>query len=85
MDKVLKEPPENRVIGFRQVRKAINNNRLRCVTIAMDTDIEMLTQLKSLCQQKQVELSFFSTRLELGKKLGLEVACSVCGVKKSEK
>lgn len=85
VDRILKEPNENRVIGFRQVRKAINNNRLRCVTIATDTDEEMLLQMKSLCRLKQVEMSFCSSKAELGMKLGLDVACSICGIKKSEK
>ena len=84
MDRILKEPSENRIAGFREVRKAINNNRLRCVTIATDTDQNMLLELQGLCRQNGIEISFCSSRATLGKKLGLEVPCSVCGIKKSE-
>jgi large subunit ribosomal protein L7A len=85
VDKILKEPRANRVIGFREVRKALNNNRLRCVTIALDTDENMLSEIKGLCLEKQVETSFCPSRVELGDQLGLDVPCSVCGLKKSEK
>ncbi|HHT83800.1 MAG: L7Ae/L30e/S12e/Gadd45 family ribosomal protein [Christensenellales bacterium] len=85
MDKILKEPPENRIIGFRQVRKAANNNRLRCVVIAMDTDEEMIAQITGLCRQKNIPYDFYKSRIEMGKLLKLDVACSVCGVKKQQK
>lgn len=84
MNKILKEPPENRIIGFRQVRKQAKNNHLRCVMIALDTDSEMIAELKNLCDQKQISYKFYHSKKEMGKMLGLDVACSVCGLKKSE-
>lgn len=84
MDKVLKEPKENRLIGFRQVRKAVKNNHLRCVMIAIDTDESIKSQMTDLCEQRLVPYSFYSSKIEMGKELGLDVACSVCGILKSQ-
>lgn len=85
MDTIRTEPSENRVVGLRQVRKAINNNRLRCVMIAMDTDEIIKTQLVSVCEQKQIPHKFFDSKDEMGKLLGIDVACSVLGIRKSDK
>lgn len=85
MDKILSVPRENRVVGLREVRKAINNNHLRCVMIAMDTDELIKTQLISMCEQRQLPLEFFSSKDDMGKLLGIDVACSVLGIRKSEK
>lgn len=81
MDKVLSEPSENRVVGLRQVKKAINNNRLRCVMIAMDTDELIKTQLINMCEKKKLPLEFFSSKAEMGRLLGIDVACSVLGIR----
>lgn len=83
MDKILSQPKENIIIGFRQVRKAANNNHLRCVVIAKDTDQSMIAQITALCTQKQIPYRFCETKAEIGKMLKIEVACSVCGIKKS--
>lgn len=85
MDTILKEPTENRLIGFRQVRKAVNNNQLRCVMIAIDTDEGMKSQIAELCKQSLVPYNFYSSKIEMGNELGLDVACSVCGILKSKK
>lgn len=85
MDKIINEPAENVIIGFRQVRKAANNNHLRCVVIATDTDETMIAQITALCNQKQIPYSFSLSKTDMGKMLKIDVACSVCGIMKSKK
>lgn len=85
MDKILVEPDESVVVGFRQVRKEANNNHLRCVVIAIDTDETMIAQMTALCKQKQIPYRFATTKAEMGQMLKIDVACSMCGIKKSAK
>lgn len=53
--------------------------------IAMDTDEIIKTQLVSVCEQKQIPHKFFDSKDEMGKLLGIDVACSVLGIRKSDK
>lgn len=82
LENILNAPKEDRVIGFRQVKKAINGNRLRCVTVAEDIEEAIKSQIVALAKGHNVPLTTCRSRQELGAKLGIDVACAVCGVLK---
>lgn len=84
MDRILKAPAAARVIGLRQVRKAIIGNKLRCVCFAEDIDEAIKAQIIAVCDEKQVPYSLYRSRSEMGEKLGIDVACAVCGELKQQ-
>ena len=45
-----------RVIGIKQVTKAVKNDLAKCVYIADDADDRVLSPLKELCMTKNVEM-----------------------------
>lgn len=70
-------PRQNLVIGYRQVVRGIADNRIRCVVIASDTDVEIKNKITSLCQDKKVRCHEGKTKAETGKMLGIDVACAI--------
>ena len=66
-----------RVIGIKQVTKAVKNDLAKCVYIADDADDRVLSPLKELCMTKNVEMIFGNTMAELGKSCNIEVAAAV--------
>ena len=63
-----------RVIGIKQVTKAVKNDLAKCVYIADDADDRVLSPLKELC--KNVEMIFGNTMAELGKSCNIEVGAA---------
>lgn len=65
-----------RVIGIKQVTKAVKNDLAKCVYIADDADDRVLSPLKELCKAKNVEMIFGNTMAELGKSCNIEVGAA---------
>lgn len=66
----------NKVIGVKQVTKAINKNTAACVFFAADADMRVLAPLKSLCAEKGVAAIEVATMSELGEACGIEVGAA---------
>lgn len=65
-----------RVIGIKQVTKAVKNDLAKCVYIADDADDRVLSPLKELCEAKNVKMIFGCTMAELGKSCNIEVGAA---------
>ena len=65
-----------RVIGIKQVTKAVKNDLAKCVYIADDADDRVLSPLKELCMTKNVEMIFGNTMAEVGKSCNIEVGAA---------
>ncbi|HQC54452.1 MAG TPA: ribosomal L7Ae/L30e/S12e/Gadd45 family protein [Clostridia bacterium] len=70
------------VAGLRQVIKGIKEQKISAVILALNADEHILTQVKQICTQNEIPLSFTRSKEELGVSLGLEVPCAVVGVLK---
>ena len=73
-----------RVIGIKQVTKAVKNDLAKCVYIADDADDRVLSPLKELCRTKNVEMIFGSTMAELGKSCNIEVGAAAVALIKGD-
>ena len=65
-----------RVIGIKQVTKAVKNDLAKCVYIADYADDRVLRTLKEICMTKNVEMIFGNTMAELGKSCNIEVGAA---------
>lgn len=65
-----------RVIGIKQVTKAVKNDLAKCVYIADDADDRVLSPLKELCNAKNIEMIFGNTMAELGESCNIEVGAT---------
>ena len=59
--------------GFKQVIRAINENKAQKVFLALDCDDSICRQIKSLCEQNVVNLTEVNSMRELGTMCNIEV------------
>lgn len=69
-----------RVIGVKQVTKAINKDQVSCVFLGNDADARVTEQLKLICTEKAIPVSAANTMVELGKACSIEVGAAAVGV-----
>lgn len=70
----------NRVIGIKQVTKAVNKSLALQVFIAADADERVVIPLKRLCAEKDVETLETATMQELGRACQIEVGAAAVAV-----
>jgi large subunit ribosomal protein L7A len=63
----------NKVIGSKQVKKAVSQGIVRKVFIAKNAEPHIIEPLKQLCSQNQVEITLVDTMQYLGEACGIEV------------
>ncbi len=75
----MQEDKTMRIIGYRQVIRALEAGTLVCAQIAMDADGHLKEKLLSAFDSAQVPYRFVPTRKELGKQCGINVGAAVVG------
>ncbi|BAL82389.1 putative ribosomal protein L7Ae-like [Selenomonas ruminantium subsp. lactilytica TAM6421] len=70
----------NRVIGIKQVAKAVKRGNAKEVFIAKDAEARVTEPLMALCEEQQVPVSQESTMQELGTACGIEVGAAAAAV-----
>jgi large subunit ribosomal protein L7A len=61
------------VVGTKQVKKAISNDKAQLVLLASDSDDRVIRDLIELCRDKKIEIRYMATMKELGKTCGIDV------------
>lgn len=70
----------NRVIGIKQVAKAVKRGNAQEVFVAEDAEAKVVEPLKELCQEQKVPVSTAATMQELGTACGIEVGAAAAAV-----
>lgn len=74
----LKQSPK--VIGTKQVKKALNKGLVKKVFLAGDAEPHILQPLKQLCQQAGVEMVVVESMKTLGIACGIEVGSAAVAI-----
>ncbi len=72
----------NRVIGIKQVTKAISKNQVACVFLGADADEKVTEPLKNLCKDKEIPVQSDHTMTELGKTCSIGVGAAAVAILK---
>lgn len=72
----------NRVIGIKQVSKAVKRESVMSVFIADDADERVTAPLVLLCEEHGVAVEHAGSMQELGKACGIEVGAAAAAVLK---
>jgi len=81
MDKILKGVPRERVVaGYRRTVRGIRTKQIGCVLLSYDADVNLAEEVKALCSEKGIPCRTVCGKKAMGEKLGLDVACAVCGI-----
>ena len=69
-----------KVVGLRQVRRALPEGGIKTVILAQDADMHVRSEVTMLCDAYGVRLEVFASKQELGRLCSIEVGCAVVGL-----
>lgn len=67
---------DKKVVGTKQVKRALSNGDAEVVYIAKDADKRIVDEIIKACKEKQVELVYVSSMKELGKACKIDVSAA---------
>lgn len=62
-----------KVVGIKQVTKALNNDQGLKLYVAEDADSKIIIPIVSIAEEKNIEIEYITTMKHLGKMCGIEV------------
>ena len=71
---------QRKVVGMKQLRKALKNGQILRVFLAQDADPRLTDPLAEECTQLNVELIEVPTMKELGTACGIAVGAAAAGI-----
>ena len=74
---------EHKVVGLKQLKRALREERARQVFLARDADPQLTASVLQLCSQYQVPYAWVCTMADLGKACGIAVGAAAAAVLKS--
>ena len=78
----LKNSPK--VVGIKQLRKALSRGELLCVFLASDADPALTAPIAERAEAEGVRVDWVSTMRELGAACGIAVGASAAGLRRPE-
>jgi len=69
-----------RVVGIKQLRKALRDGSAAKVFIADDADLRLTDPVKAICEETGVPALIVPTMSELGQACGIEVGAAVAAI-----
>ena len=68
------------VVGTKQLRKAVRDNRARYVFLAENADPAVTEPLEVLCAENHIQITWVRSMAELGRACGIEVGAAAAAV-----
>ncbi len=72
----------NRVVGEREVRRALGNNSLKKLFFALDGDVKRIESLLAEARKTDVEIEEVDSKLKLGRACAIDRSAAVAGLLK---
>ena len=64
---------DEKIVGTKQVKRAINNEEVKTVYIAKDADEKLINEITMACNEKQIQIIYVKSMKELGKVCKIDV------------
>ena len=71
---------QNLVVGAKQLKKAVRDNRVQSVYLAENADPAVTDPLEKLCSQNHIQITWVHSMSELGRACGIEVGAAAAAV-----
>ena len=68
------------VVGAKQLKKAVRDNRVQSVYLAENADPAVTDPLEKLCSQNHIQIIWVRSMTELGRACGIEVGAAAAAV-----
>ena len=72
--------PGKVVVGAKQLKKAVESGRARCVFLAKNADPALTEPIEVLCAQRNIPITWVPGMAELGRACGIEVGAAAAAV-----
>lgn len=79
---LLKLNSNNKAVGAKQVKRALNSHEVEAVFIAMDADKKIIDQIIQICKEKDVEIFQVENMNKLGDACGINVNAATAALLK---
>lgn len=73
-------PEGNLVVGAKQLKKAVESGRARCVFLAENADPAITGPIEMMCSRRNIQITWISSMSELGRACGIEVGATAAAV-----
>lgn len=73
---------ENKVVGAKQVRRALNASEVQTVYIADDAEVEITSDIVKHCEDKQIQIVRVNNMKKLGDACGIDINAAVAALLK---
>lgn len=70
----------NKVVGVKQIRRAIESGAARCVFLAKDADPHLVDPISELCKASQIECRWVGSMEELGHACKIAVGAAAAAI-----
>ena len=75
---------KEKVVGLKQVRRAVTAGRVRKVFLACDADPRLIQPLRELCSQEGTEADDTLTMQQLGRACGIDVPAAAVALLRAD-
>ena len=73
---VLKLNTNNKVVGTKQVKRALTGGKVEIVYIARDTDKKISNEIIQTCKEKQIQVIYVESMKKLGEACNIDVSAA---------
>lgn len=77
---VSKLKSDNRIVGAKQVKRALDSSSVSAVYIADDAEKKVTNEIVELCKTKQIQIIHVDTMENLGKACGIDINAAVAAL-----
>lgn len=71
---------DNRIVGAKQVKRALNSSSAVAVFIADDAEKKVTNEIVEICKMEQIQIIHVDTMENLGKACGIEINAAVAAL-----
>jgi large subunit ribosomal protein L7A len=72
----------NKIVGAKQVKRALNSQEVEAVFIANDADNKVINEIKEICISKQIQVIYVDNMKKLGDACGIDVNAATAALLK---
>lgn len=71
-----------KVVGVKQVKRALNSNDIEAVFIAMDAENKITDEIAKICSDKHIQVIYVENMKKLGDACGIDVNAATAALLK---
>lgn len=71
-----------KVVGVKQVKRALNSNDIEAVFIAMDAEDKITDEITQICSDKHIQVIYVENMKKLGDACGIDVNAATAALLK---